>query len=55
MFSKLKTYLTGALKFWSLSGAYSDFFCEKGAEINDDGQETRDGSRRDLLDESGRG
>ena len=29
MFSKMKTYLTGALKFWSLSGAYSDFFAKR--------------------------
>ena len=55
MFSNLKTYLTEALKFWSLSGAYSDFFREKGAEINGDGRGIRDGSRRDLLDESDRG
>ena len=38
MFTKMKTYLTGALKFCSLSGAYSDFFREKGAEINEDGR-----------------
>ena len=55
MFSRLKTYLAKALKFRILSGADSDFFRGKGAEINGDGRKSEAVAGAVVLDEVGRG
>jgi hypothetical protein len=54
MFSRLKTYLAKALN-WILSGADSDFFRGKGAEINGDGRKSEAVAGAVVLDEVGRG